>query len=408
MIVSLAVLFAAFITLCGIAHGFSAVRYFAPTHNGLKVTQLIVMALCAVATVAAAVISSQLLPRIFNQLSKYELSTDGSIQHIEEYLVEVVELVKESVVVLAEDLKVIRCNEASKTLFEAPALVQERITDIIHEEDVSKFESAVQQALQLSSHAPVTVEYRVRAAAAFSAGGYDTPTTMAATASPSVKTSNRRLPSFQARKCSSGKVFISDESESSPVLNDPAWPSALAYFPSADPHHQAIRAEVAPSAPAPAAPVTAVVASPQYVWVESTMCKGLHFAGEDFEPDLRMVSRNIDGRKKETEVQYQKVLRASEEQARINAAKMRYISCIAHDLKTPLQSFCFSLDLLQHSLILVEQRELIEQAGVAVDLMKLTISQTMDINKALTGAKLVPRCTTVFLTSVIQRVKVIM
>jgi hypothetical protein len=39
----------------------------------------------------------------------------------------------------------------------------------------------------------------------------------------------------------------------------------------------------------------------------------------------------------------------------------------------------------------------VQQANVAVDPMKLTISQTMDTSKALTGAKLVPRCTTVSL-----------
>jgi signal transduction histidine kinase len=138
------------------------------------------------------------------------------------------------------------------------------------------------------------------------------------------------------------------------------------------------------------------------------MCKGLHFAGRDFEPDVKMVSRNIDVRKREAELHDQVVLRATEEQARINAAKLRYISCIAHDLKTPLQSFCFSLDLLQQTPMHAEQRECVEQANVAVDLMKLTISQTMDISKALTGAKLVPRCTTVFINSVLDRVKVIM
>ena len=55
-----------------------------------------------------------------------------------------------------------------------------------------------------------------------------------------------------------------------------------------------------------------------------------------------------------------------------------------------------------------EQREFVEQANVAVDLMKLTISQTMDISKALTGAKLMPRRTTVYLPSVVERIKIIM
>jgi signal transduction histidine kinase len=147
----------------------------------------------------------------------------------------------------------------------------------------------------------------------------------------------------------------------------------------------------------------------EYVWVESAMCKGMRLtASGDFEYDVKMVTRNIDERKKQTQSQYESILRQSHEQARINAAKLRYISCIAHDLKTPLQSFCFSLDLLQQTPMLDEQRELVQQANIAVDLMKLTISQTMDISKALSGGKIVPRCTTVLLSTVIERVQVIM
>jgi hypothetical protein len=50
----------------------------------------------------------------------------------------------------------------------------------------------------------------------------------------------------------------------------------------------------------------------------------------------------------------------------------------------------------------------LEQTNVAVDLMKLTISQTMDISKALTGAALQPRRRPLLLSLVIQRVSVIM
>jgi hypothetical protein len=374
MIVGLATLFAAFITLCGIAHGFSAVRYFSPTHSGLKLTQLVAMALCAAFSMAAAIMSTYLLPRIFDQLSKYELNADGNIRHVEEYLVEVVELVKESVVVLAEDLKVLRCNEASKTLFVDVAHNQKNITNIIHEEDVQKFQDAVQQALQPGSCAPVSVEYRVRTGVpslAIPAVPY-IPLDAAA-AFPSKTSPLRRSLSFSTRKNSTSKVFIAEKSPRSlSVLNHRSWHGELSGF-------------VAPAF-SDAADITdtsaAAEAGPQYAWVESTMCKGLHFAGRDFEPDVKMVSRNIDSRRREAESQYQNVLRAAEEQARINAAKLCYISCIAHDLKTPLQSFCFSLDLLGQTMLIPEQRECIQQANVAVDLMKLTISQTMDISKA--------------------------
>ena len=126
-----------------------------------------------------------------------------------------------------------------------------------------------------------------------------------------------------------------------------------------------------------------------------------------FEYDLKMVSRNINDRKQQAQSVYQDIMRVSEEQARINAAKLRYISCIAHDLKTPLQSFSFTMDLLVQTALSAEQREFVEQTTVAVDLMKLTISQTMDISKALSGVKPLPRCEAVQLSVVVERVKVI-
>jgi hypothetical protein len=404
LLAGLAGLFATFITLCGIAHLFSAIRYFAPMHEGLKFAQLVVLVICAVSTIVAAMISTYLLPRIFAQLSKYELSTEGNIQHVEEYLAEVVELVKESVVVLAEDLNVLRCNEASKTLFVDMARNQESITNMIHEEDVHKFQNAVQQALQPNIDGPVSVEYRVRTGTSNLALSAAEPMIAvdAEAAFPSKASPLRRSPSFSPQKNSTSKVFVTEESPcSSTVSNDPSWPGALSGF--------AVPISVDTAVPhADACALASEATPPQYVWVESTMCKGFHFAGREFEPDVKMVTRNIDGRRREAESQYQNVLRATEEQARINAAKLRYISCIAHDLKTPLQSFCFSLDLLGQTMLIPEQREYIQQANVAVGLMKLTISQTMDISKALSGAKLVPRCTTVSLSSVLDRVKVIM
>jgi signal transduction histidine kinase len=119
--------------------------------------------------------------------------------------------------------------------------------------------------------------------------------------------------------------------------------------------------------------------------------------------DIKLAVRNIDDRKKQDK--YQKMV---EEKACVNEAKLRYISCIAHDLKTPLQSFAFSLDLLAHTHLTADQKDYLDQATVAVDLMRLTISQTMDISKALTGTQLQPRRTTVHLGAVVRRVKVIM
>jgi signal transduction histidine kinase len=55
-----------------------------------------------------------------------------------------------------------------------------------------------------------------------------------------------------------------------------------------------------------------------------------------------------------------------------------------------------------------EQQELVSNATISMDLMKLTISQTMDITKILTGAELVPRKATISLMNVMHRIKVVM
>jgi signal transduction histidine kinase len=91
----------------------------------------------------------------------------------------------------------------------------------------------------------------------------------------------------------------------------------------------------------------------------------------------------------------------------INDAKMKYITCTAHDLKTPLQSFEYSLTLLRETELTVEQKHLVEDSAIAVDLMRLTIAQAMDISKSLSGMELVPHMTTIRLSQILERVKVI-
>jgi signal transduction histidine kinase len=144
-----------------------------------------------------------------------------------------------------------------------------------------------------------------------------------------------------------------------------------------------------------------------YIWVESTFCKGATLL-PDGSPgcDVKMISRSIDDRKRSAH--YRQYYQEMKKKEAVNEAKLRYISCIAHDLKTPLQSFCFTVDLLAAAGLNPAQCELLEHANVAVDLMKLTISQTMDISKALTGTALQPRRQPVRLSSIIERVRVIM
>jgi hypothetical protein len=395
MIAATAILFASFIGLCGLTHTLGVLRHLLPNNSGVYTTQVVVLVCCAIVSTLTAFLSYKLLPVMFQVMESFELSSDGNVQHIEKYLVDIVEMMKESVIVLSEGFKVLRCNEASKVLFHSTGLVGCDISALLHPDDVRVLEVAVQQAREMHSQTPVTVEYRVRCAPA-GTSAVQPPPSVSPPPSPSRKQLSGRFPALSSPKNRGilGKIYAIGDA---PVAEKSSV--SLTYSSTVASVQTPRRADPAPS--------TSEV--PEYTWVESTICRGMRTnQASETECDLRMVSRCIDNCKKHAQHQYQEMLRMSEEQARINAAKLRYISCIAHDLKTPLQSFCFSLDLLGQTMLIPEQRECIQQANVAVDLMKLTISQTMDISKALTGAKLVPRCTTVNLSTVLSRVKVIM
>jgi PAS domain-containing protein len=375
MVTGLGLLFAAFISLCGLTHAFNILYRFYPDNWPLRVTQSVFLVFCAVISIATALIGYRMFPAILEIIPRYELNAEGDLQHVENSLLEVISLVKESVVVLTEDKRVTRCNEPSKALFGTSALLGRSITDFIYKDDLAAFEGAVAQAFASYSDQPVTVEYRV------------------------VKNGNGNAghrgvqPKYPPRTAllnhHSVRIHVEDSSSNLSSPSPATSTRSTASFNTND------AAESGSGA--------------SFVWVESTICKGMRTDHSDsIQFDLKMITRNVDERKKQVEAQFQDMLRQTEEQARINAAKLRYITCIAHDLKTPLQSFCFSLDILKQSAFGTEQRECLQQASVAADLMKLTISQTMDISKALSGAKLQPRCNTVSLAVVIDRVKVIM
>jgi len=284
------------------------------------------MLLYALSAFISIVALSRFLPQMVKSLENMKLNDQGLFEHADSYLIEIVNVLKESIVVLSQDNVIVRGNQISSTLF-GPDFIGLNVQSKIHPEDVDKFLGTMKEVTSLSSVSR-TIEYRVR--------NYEKTATVAG-----------------------------------PYLQN--------------------------------------VDSSEFTWIESTFCKGQ--AGESntlskYEFHVKMISRNVDHRKKDA--MFKQYFEVTKEQERVNEGKLRYISCIAHDLKTPLQSFCFTVDLLQQTGLNTEQTELVRQAEVAVDLMKLTISQTMDISKALTGAKLQPRRGSVLLSSIIQRVSIIM
>lgn len=136
----------------------------------------------------------------------------------------------------------------------------------------------------------------------------------------------------------------------------------------------------------------------RYTWVES--CLQRRFSSDRYSNfEVNMMTRDISSRK---------LLEHARVEESKNATKLNYIACVAHDLKTPLHSFAMTTELLSKTKLDSEQTELLKSSTVAVDLMRLTIAQAMDINKAISGMSLTPRRTTVCISSIINKVSTIL
>eukprot|EP01032_Pedospumella_encystans_P022034 gene22034-24980_t len=356
LLLATAVLFASFISLCGVGHLMNVLVVVYPGNNSVKKGQVVTMWLTAIVSFFTAVAGFPLFPTIANAIKGVELSSDGKLQLAESYLVEVVDMIKESILVLSEDLVVLKCNDVSKVLFDAE-IIGTNICQYIHPADLLLFNDTIAQATESYTFGSSTVEVRI-----------EHESTIASSKADAQR--RPKLPKSKSlRKGKNYKVYTTEE-------------------PPFDTECEEGDIEMGESTPLNA-DRDATVGQGEYIWIEVTVCKGkpVKINGE-FQYDIKLVCRNIDDRKKRQA--FQALVESTEERGRINEAKLRYVSCIAHDLKTPLQSFTFSLDLLSESELHPEQREFVEQANVAVDLMRLTISQTMDISKALTGAKLMP------------------
>jgi len=369
LIAAIATLYASYIWLCGNTHLIKVIRAVYPTMDTLILADKVIMITCAAISFATALVGFKLFPAIVESFQHFELGSDGKIVHAENYLIEAVELVKESILMVSDRNIVLKANEVSKNLFGAK-VVGTPIGNYIHPDDAMMFDDAVVRVANSYSFTPATIELRIRQPQR----GVD--------CTPKSQSTTRIIAS--RRLISDSRVYATDDSagKNSPGTTPSFRLRNMSSF-------RGAKRE-----------------SDEFTWIEITMCKGKQTNDNGgFEYDLKMVCRDIDDRKKRA--LYQTLMEGTEERGRINESKLRYLSCIAHDLKTPLQSFTYLLDLLSHSDLHEEQREYVEHANVAIDLMKLTISQTMDISKALTGAKLSPRRTTVFISSVLQRVKII-
>lgn len=413
MVIAMAVLFASFIALCGNTHALSAVRYFSPDSPAAKFAQVFMLVLCAFVSIATALVAIRIIPKILEVLTKFELNSEGNLQHVENYLIEVVEMVNESILVLKDDLTISRCNEASKSLFHCSELSGNRITEFIHPEDVRKFEEAMQHVLGGYNNAPLKIEYRVARSDSFEA----------AAALPTMPTVNRVRPGHSLKNNRATSRPSGGKGNAKIFADYQKSPPKTASGKGGEENVYELFGTVSEPAPQKVekhepALLEASGGDADYLWVESTVCKGMiiNQVG-DFEYDLKMITRNIEDRKRQAREARKTNLQASEEQARFNSARMHFISSVANDLQAPLDSFCQTLTSLKRAATTTttatqpaaqqgnHHRDSLRQAEAAVDLMRLTISQAIDITKALNGDKLMPRYLTVSIPDIVQRVK---
>ena len=342
--------------MCGLTHFMGIIHFYYPDNFDVLYFQSSIMVICAFASILAAIVGFWVFPIVLNALDKFEFSSEGTIQHHDNYLLEAIEMIQESIVILTPDLKIVRGNQASKIIFGEKSINTD-IIDYIYPLDTIMFLDNLNRVMTSYSLLPITIEVRVR----------------------------KELSSNRSTGTSNGIDILSDRFTGGSASNTRNNTSRIR---PTRVHCDNPNAEES------------------FIWIECTLCKGARVSVEgNFDYDLKMISRNISGRKKL--MPSQNLQQTTEEKARINETKLKYMACIAHDLKTPLQSFGSTIEKLNQTKVSTEQLDLLQHATVAVDLMKLTISQTMDLSKALAGVKLIPRRTAVSLSNIVERVKVI-
>jgi len=105
-----------------------------------------VMLCCAAVSIVTAVVGYHIFPGVLDIVRKFELNSEGNLESAQTYLLEIVELIKESMMEISDDGRVLRCNEASTFLFDKD-IINSKVTNYIHPDDVPLFNGAILQVL---------------------------------------------------------------------------------------------------------------------------------------------------------------------------------------------------------------------------------------------------------------------
>lgn len=252
----------------------NVIDMWVPDTLGVRQAMDIVMIMCAAVSVITALVGYKVFPIILEILRKFELNSEGNLENAQNYLLEVVEMIKESIMVISDDGVVIRCNEASKFLFEKD-LIGKKVVSYVHPDDVAIFNDAILRVLSSYNGLPINVEYRVRC-------NEDTFDHDAAL--PAVSTADNRWTVGAARvHCDLESQSVSSSGYGDYSMDDfnvPRMTMALNDLAKEQAQNEQNYATVT------------------YIWLESTICKGMRLNDtEEFEYDLKIASRNINDRK---------------------------------------------------------------------------------------------------------------
>lgn len=217
----------------------------------------------------------KVFPVVLDITRKFELNSEGNLENAQNYLLEVVEMIKESIMVISDDGKVIRCNEASKYLFDKD-LIGTTVVSYVHPDDVAIFNDAILRVLSSYNGMPINVEYRIRC-------NEDT-FEHEAVAPPASTIDNRWTPGAARVHCDLESPSASSTSGYGDHSMDDFNPSRMTMALNDLAKEQA--------------QLVLNHAQVTYIWLESTICKGMRLDDtEEFEYDLKIASRNINDRK---------------------------------------------------------------------------------------------------------------
>ena len=281
-----------------------------------------------------------------------EMTREGRLSSVEATLLNVIDNCKESVATLSlPDLTFMRGNK-STSLFFGDFYLNSKIEDFIYEDDRHIFLDCVSQLQQTND-----AEDNARDNNNNNNNNSGVPDDLDDNEPPPTEPSSCLQQSHAPGEAKEEGAMMVDEE--SPLLLSPPPSQNSAPSSSSNGASTSIEYRVYGSG------------DNELRWLESTVL--LHKETDNHGViTIMLLTRDVTEKRTEADII-----------ERENAAKLEYITCCAHDLKTPLQSFSSALDLLQASGLSADQRDIWNQAEISLSLMNLTIAQTMDTSKVL-------------------------